>query len=553
MLILPLIFCLTTSAASKATTVEPGLPDKALHFGEKMYREGLLPSGEAMQAYVNGDTPAPGTSFTCISCHLRSGLGSIEGGINTPPTTGKYLFEKPEPINLTKYRHFDPSRPVYTDASFAAMLRGGVDPAGRVLNYVMPRYHLHDDDMAILIRYLKRLSSTFSPGVTEQELHLATVITEPGNAEAEFYYRALQTLIAQKNNMVKSFGKEPRKTRMAEAMLMSREAAFKRIVVKKWVLTGPPDTWRAQLEQHYRKEPVFALIGGFSAGSWQPVHQFSEEHQIPCLLPVTDFPVISDNDWYTLYFSKGLFQEGAAAARYLLRETDGHDRGAVIQIVDDTVSAKALRDGFNSVWDNGGATAARTILLTPGTSLQVIFQQNKGATFVCWTGNHALAKLSEALLAGYGLRHIASYGYLGSTIYSLPPKARSSLFITYPYRLPHQEKNYDAYVNSVSSVLHPSTPQQVRLLKQAYAVYQVLSQALIDLKGSYYRDALLDVIGMNMAPGMGMGLVLDTTFPLYERFSFGPGQRYASKGCYIVQLTDEKNPGLINRSDWVIH
>ena len=39
----------------------------------------------------------------------------------------------------------------------------------------------------------------------------------------------------------------------------------------------------------------------------------------------------------------------------------------------------------------------------------------------------------------------------------------------------------------------------------------------------------------------------------YERLSFGPGQRYAAKGCYIVQLTHGANPALVKKSDWVIH
>ena len=39
----------------------------------------------------------------------------------------------------------------------------------------------------------------------------------------------------------------------------------------------------------------------------------------------------------------------------------------------------------------------------------------------------------------------------------------------------------------------------------------------------------------------------------YPRASFGQGQRYAVKGCYIVQLEEGEKPGLIKRSDWVVH
>ena len=66
----------------------------------------------------------------------------------------------------------------------------------------------------------------------------------------------------------------------------------------------------------------------------------------------------------------------------------------------------------------------------------------------------------------------------------------------------------------------------------ASSIQEILTQALIDMKGNYYRDNFLDVIGM----------MDDLEVPLYERLSFGPGQRYASKGCYIVQLSKGENP-----------
>ena len=67
--------------------------------------------------------------------------------------------------------------------------------------------------------------------------------------------------------------------------------------------------------------------------------------------------------------------------------------------------------------------------------------------------------------------------------------------------------------------------------------------ALMYMRGNYYRDNFLDVIGM----------IMDHETPLYERISFGSGQRYASKGCYIVQLTTGAKPDLAKKSPWVIH
>src|SRR5689334_9357340 len=58
---------------------------ETLRQGERIYREGILPSGKPLLTSAAGGTSVPGTSYACVSCHLRSGLGSLEGGILTPP------------------------------------------------------------------------------------------------------------------------------------------------------------------------------------------------------------------------------------------------------------------------------------------------------------------------------------------------------------------------------------------------------------------------------------------------------------------------------------
>ncbi len=123
------------------------------------------------------------------------------------------------------------------------------------------------------------------------------------------------------------------------------------------------------MEEYYRKEPVFALLGGLSAGDWQPMHEFSEQHKIPCLLPVTDLPVISDTDWYTLYFSKGVYQEGESAARYLGLNSDPAGDSKVLQVVEDSPRARAAAAGFLNAWKELGRTAPETVYLAPGESI----------------------------------------------------------------------------------------------------------------------------------------------------------------------------------------
>ncbi len=549
---------MVASALFAQSAERPLSPQERNRLGERMYREGLLPSGEPMQAVVKGDLQVPGTVFTCISCHLRSGIGSVEGGVYTPPTSGRHLY-KPLPVmNKGKHASTPALRPVYTDKSLAAMLWGGVDPAGRVLDYIMPRYHLHDEDMSILIDYLKQMSAEFSPGVSETALKFATVITDDVRPEdAEAMASALEKYLQHKNNMASSYEKEPRRTRMAEAMLVSREAAYKRLSLSRWLLKGPPATWREQLEAYYRKEPVFALLGGISRSDWLPIHQFSEENKIPCLLPITDYPVISDRDWYTLYFSKGLYQEGEAIARHLNSNVEVVAGSPVVQIVRATRQGRTLASGFGQAWADQGHQLPASVTLQVGEQLTEerlrVLLQERPAAILLWGGPEDLAILTSLVASANRppMVYVAS-GYWGDQIWSLPEAVRGFTFIAYPFRLPQNETVYGAYTDQMLKSLKIKELSGQKLVKQMYSLNSVLSQALMELKGDYFRDSLLDVIGMGMSNG-GMGLVQEETYPLYERLSFGPGQRYASKGCYIVQLTKGEKPELIRLSDWVIH
>jgi hypothetical protein len=60
-----------------------------------------------------------------------------------------------------------------------------------------------------------------------------------------------------------------------------------------------------------------------------------------------------------------------------------------------------------------------------------------------------------------------------------------------------------------------------------------------------YRDYFLDLF--DMLPD------LQGRQQVYSRLSFGPGQRYATKGCSIVQYSEGPDPVLVVKSagiDW---
>jgi hypothetical protein len=565
--VIPLLIALLWIDSSRAGEAKSSMAiqlsqAEVLRQGERMYREGILPSGEPMKAVVKGDIPVAGTAFTCASCHLRSGLGSVEGGVITPPTNGPNLYQPITSLHKLYKVHSAPLvRPAYTDKSLADVLMTGIAPGGRKLNDVMPRYMLDDRDMAILISYLKSLSSEFSPGVTETTIHLATVVTDDVSPEErEAMLTSIEKYFTYKNNLAQYYQTKGgrRSARMAEAMLLSPEVIYKRLLLSRWLLSGPPETWRSQLEEYYRKDQVFALLSGITKGQWQPIHQFCEDNRIPSILPITDYPVISDTDWFTIYFSKGLYQEGEGAARHLNSVAEALRHKTVVEVVRDSPEGRALSKGFQETWQTLGHRSAVTVILKKEELLTTEFlerivKREKPAALLVWDGPGALRAIEA--LGGSGDRPgmvFVSSSYLGETIWTLREDARDLIYLTYPYRLPQDEESYKNMVESFMGIRNFQGDKLI-ILKRVYSAVQVFSQALVGMNGNYYRDYLLDLFGMTMGAN-GMGLwEQDAVYPLYERFSFGPGQRYASKGCYIVQLTKGSKSELVKRSDWAIH
>ena len=331
-----------------------------IRLGERIYREGILSSGEPVKAVVQRDVPVTGTMFSCASCHMRGGHGSFEGNVITPPATGRLLYQpyfngvelsRENWLNIPANFRPEPSRPAYTDDTLADALRSGIDPAGRELDYVMPRYQVDDGDMEYLIAYLKTFSTTPSPGVTATTLRFATVVAgEVSPEDRAAMLIPLESYVRDRNSQA-----TVRKTRTSSRWgVEEMNLSSRRLALSVWELKGPPENWRRQLDEYYRKEPVFALIGGISNGEWRPVHEFCETNRIPSILPVTNFPVISESDWYTLYFSKGIFQEGEAAARFLRRNEDLHPDDTVIQIFRETREGRAAAAGFRETWQSLG-------------------------------------------------------------------------------------------------------------------------------------------------------------------------------------------------------
>jgi len=526
--------------------------DDVLRMGEVMYRIGLLPSGEPMQAVVMGDVPVEGTMFTCVSCHLRSGYGSSEGQVRMPPIDGTRLYS---PVSKSRRAPLvgrptggseELYRPAYTDETLAGVLETGIDPAGRRLNTVMPVYFLSERDREIMVYYLKYLSTEPQPGVTETTLHFATVITEDVPGEDR------DAMLVPLKNYISNWRLPKSTERGQRSSLYKREGTMKAMrtfTLSVWELKGPRETWREQLEEYYRKEPVFALLGGITTGEWEPIHRFCEDHRVPAIFPITDYPVISETDWYTLYLSKGFSQEGEAAARFLHGREDLPKTPAIIQVIRDEPAGRALSRAFQDTWVGLEHEAPETLVLKRDEHLDATFWKklagkNKKPVVLLWLNAGDFPDLKLVRKGSSPSMVFASASLLGSRLSTLAESERGYVYVTYPYSLPQVSKGQRPQVETSLQNDKISMTKRSTALKM-YSLSQTISDPLSKMRSFVSRDYFLELI--EAAPDL---VAVPETYP---RLSFGTGQRYASKGCYIVQLTAGPNPGLIKKSEWVIH
>jgi hypothetical protein len=516
---------------------------------------------------VSTDVPVDGRMFTCVNCHQRSGLGSVEGSVITWPINGKELFTPrrrtgawnaakqqqgpgaSERWSLPSQYQAADARPAYTDETLARALREGIDAAGRVLEMAMPRYQINDSDMSVLTYYLKNLSIENDAGVDENRIRFATVVTEGVSPEdREAMLAVLKNIIETHNTQTR-----PHQRRASAGPFYKTEkyGAYRLFELEVWELTGPQDSWRSQLDTYYQDGPVFAMLGGIASGSWAPIHNFCEEREIPCIFPVTDQPVISDTDWYTLYFSKGYYQQGEAAARYLRSASGTGENTRVVQLYRNNSKSKALALGFKETLGEPDDIASTEIMLDAEQPLndallhELIGAQQPTAVLL-W-----LEADDMAVATGWLAKQsrppetvLASWQLLEGSMSVIADNLRDRVYFTYPRDLPQDNARSISILKRWLRIRDiPATNPDIQ--SQMYFLGWMLPGAISHMRSEFFRDYFMESFDMMHDQ--------DYAIAVYPRLTFGPGQRYASKGCYIVQPGKGEQPELIKKSVWINH
>lgn len=512
-------------------------PFEVIEQGRRIYETGQLGSGEPLLANRGEDgIAAKGRAAACINCHQKSGFGLFEAANLVPPVTGPSLFAKAEPraqatrrakgVEHQEFAHL--TRPPYDASGLAKALREGVSPSGYRFQYLMPRYALNDADMAALIAYLRQLSAQPSPGIDPTVAHFATVIAPNADAgRSGAFIEVLQACFRERH---------------------SAEAGGHAWQLHVWELAGPPETWGAQLEEKYKAQAVFALISGLGSDVWEPVHRFAQSLKIPSLFPNLDIAPAAEEDAYSFYFTRGMILEAEVLGQYVIETAPTTGLNRVVQLdLAGSAGGKAAAALENVLKPHAIAVEERVLKsATPEEIVANLSDITTSDLLVVWLKRSQLAALTRVPPPAAGQIMFSGW-QSGLESAPLPAEWKRIASMVYPVDAPQRREARFEFNLRPWLKKHAIAHTDEILLGNTLAACNLLAESMSRLRDHFFRDYLVEMI-QNYPTGMG-NAPASQAFP---RFGLGPGQRYSSKGAYIVRFKNPDTSELELLHDWLV-
>lgn len=511
--------------------------------GEAIFRDGVAGDGQPVEATHQGQVAMRGAMAACVNCHRRSGLGSKEGNTTIPPIAAQYLFhpraQSPDELTIPFIDGMRTSREPYTEATLARAIREGIDSEGKPLGYLMPQFALNDADMHALIDYLKTLDRRRAPGVTDTVLHFATIIAPDADpVKRRGMLDVLEHYFADKN--AAPLGATP-------ALRSSRKMMFmvnRRWELHVWELHGPPDTWQAQLHEDLVRQPVFAVLSGLGGRNWGPVHDFCEREQVPCLFPNVEVPVETEHDFYSTYFSRGVLLEAELIAKRI-REPTGSASGrpvkTVVQVYRAGDSGEAAAEALAADLRKQGVAVENRPLPANARVTTALHGAAHADVLVLWLRPPDIAALRDAPPASTAVYLSGLMGGLDRA--PLPSHWRDRVRVAYPVDLPQGRRVRVDYAFGWFAIRHiPIVDERVQA--DTYLACGLLAETLSHMVDAFVRDYLVERIDDMLEHRILTGY--------YPRLTLAPGQRFASKGGYIVRFAQADPLRVVADSDWIV-
>lgn len=518
-----------------------------LELGRRIYREGILSNGQILSAKGAGDVALSGKQLTCASCHRRSGFGTSEGSRRVPAITGKILAE---PLTQT-YREIrggrksgEGARPAYTESALIRAITQGIDVNGREMDPLMPRFVLNDTDLKLLLNYLNTLETEHAPGITDSDIHYATIFTPSATTEQKkTVFDIIKTFFDGYNAETRG---EDRRAKHGPWSKAWQYGSFRHLQIHGWELTGPAEQWPEQLQKYYAQQPVYAIVNGVGLDNWQPVHDFCESMEVPCLFPTTDVPGRSTKPYYSVYFSEGVSLDARVAATFLHNQTDAAPR--ILQIYRSEPRSEQAAQAFAAAVTQSKDIKVDKFKLAPDQTLtremvQQYLTTSRANTLVLWLADTDLPVIDKAMADTPAVNTVITSRSFITANATIPAAMQPRTYLISPYVPDIDMVKHVIRYQSWAKMHHLET-KDVRIGANAYFASMMTANAVRGLRANLAREHMLDQFEHMLERGL--------FFSVYPNFTLGPEQRYASKGCYLIGPMSARDKKGHTPKQWIV-
>jgi hypothetical protein len=258
------------------------------------------------------------------------------------------------------------------------------------------------------------------------------------------------------------------------------------------------------------------------------------------LFPNVDDPVVNENDFYSIYYSKGVTLE----AQLMVHQIQNAKPQSVIQIYrQGDIGEQGVKEAQAQLESLKIKVVNR--VLKENASREELAAAIKDVqaddALLFWLKQDDLSLLPTDVAAS---KPIYLSGLMaGLENAKLPDAWKTKLRMTYPLDLPDGRKVRMNYPLGWFKVKHiPVVAERVQ--SDTYLALGILSETLMGMLDSFERDYLVERIEDMLSRRLITGY--------YPRLGLAPKQRFASKGGYIVRFDGSASSKLIAESDWVV-
>jgi hypothetical protein len=260
-------------------------------------------------------------------------------------------------------------------------------------------------------------------------------------------------------------------------------------------------------------------------------------------MPNVELPVVAEQDFYSIYFSRGVLLEAQLMAFQLLDKSRRLSSRRVIQVFREDDVGKLAAASL------GAAMAGAESEVVNRTIAGIDPKQELVRILADWKSDDALIlwlRPGDLILLPPGIKgdKVFMSGLMGGMEHApLSAGWHRTVRMAYPFDLPERRQVGMNFPLGWFRIRHIKVVDE-RVQSDTYLACRILSESMGDMLESFFRDYLVEQIETMLSKRLVNGY--------YPRLGLAPGQRFASKGGYIVRFAADDGTHLIADSDWIV-